>query len=276
MSKNLEKSPQVPEKLIPTSTSNSNLSTMNNLGYNPYMYNNMSPYGGGGFSMGGGMFGSALSSNNPNLPTGLQQSLSLLETVLITISSTTQLIESSYIAAKGIMQTFKEIGVQFQSLRQDFRNGVLSAIYFLKKILLMKRDRKRLSDEERRSLRRLLIFVSLAAGVPLILKKLVNSAEQPVSFSDVGNMENIANGIDSNGNELLDPSNAQFIKVLYDYTPASKTTGELPIKKNEILAILSKKDAIGNDSQWWKVRNKQGKTGYIPSNYIEILERKKN
>lgn len=261
--------PQVPEKPA-ASPVNGNFPPMSNLGYNSYMYNNMNPYSGGNMFMGGGMFGSSMSSNNPHLPTGLQQSLSLLETVLITIGSTSQLIESSYIAAKGIMQTFREMHVQFQGLKRDCKNGILTAIFYLKRILLLKRDEHRITAEEKRSLKRLLLFIGLATGIPLILKRMVNSAEQPVAFaSDSSNSE-------ANSDEaLINPSNAQFVKVVYDYTPTSKTTGELPIKKNEILAILSKKDAIGNDSKWWKVRNKNGHTGYIPSNYIELLEREK-
>lgn len=262
--------PQVPENAV-TSPVSGNFAPMNNLGYNSYMYNNMNPYSGGNMFMGGGMFGSSMSSNNPHLPTGLQQSLSLLETVLITIGSTSQLIESSYIAAKGIMQTFREIHVQFQGLKRDCKNGILTAILYLKRILLLKRDNHRITADEKRSLKRLLIFIGLATGIPLVLKRMVNSAEQPVAFAS--DSSNIATNSDE---ALVNPSNAQFVKVLYDYTPPSITTGEMPIKKNEILAILSKKDALGNNSQWWKVRNKNGQTGYIPSNYIEILEKGKD
>lgn len=270
MSSNTEKIsplPQLPDKTAPPDTP---FGTMNNIGYNPYMYNNMNPYGGGNMFMGNGMFGSGMSSNNPHLPAGLQQSLSLLETILITIGSTTQLIESSYVAAKGLMHTFKEIHIQFQSLRKDFRNGILSAIFFLKKVLLMKRDKTALSGEEKRSLKRLLVFVSLAAGVPLLLKKIALYSEQPVSF--VNGKDDMSQSPDGN---VLDPEKAQFVRVLYDYVPGKNTVGELAIRKDEILAIISKKDALGNDSQWWRVRNKKGDLGYIPSNYIETLEKKK-
>lgn len=41
------------------------------------------------------------------------------------------------------------------------------------------------------------------------------------------------------------------------------------------MAILSKKDPLGRDSDWWKVRTKNGNIGYIPYNYIEIIKRRK-
>ncbi|XBW37701.1 hypothetical protein QEN19_003285 [Hanseniaspora menglaensis] len=258
--------PDLPEKIF---SSTPNVMTMNNAGYNPYMYNNMNSYNGGNMFMGGGMFGGSMSSNNPHLPAGLQQSLSLLETILITIGSTTQLIESSYVAAKGLMHTFKEIHIQFQSLKKDFRNGVLSMIYLLKKFLLIKRDKTSLSGDEKKSLKRLLIFVGLITGIPVILKRFISFPDQPVSFSSKAE-NTISSG------DLINPSNAQFIRATYEYIPASSTSGELAIKKGEILAVISKKDAFGNKSQWWKVRNKIGESGYIPSNYIEILERKED
>lgn len=49
--------------------------------------------------------------------------------------------------------------------------------------------------------------------------------------------------------------------ALYDYN--AQGNQELSIKKNEKLIII-------DDSQtWWKVRNEQSQSGYVPSNYVD-------
>lgn len=222
----------------------------------------MSPYSMYGAGMGNpymagpGMF---MNGGTGHLPNGLQQSISLLETVLVTIGSTTQLIESSYMAAKGIMHTFKEINHQAKNIKEDFKNTIRLAINFMKRVLLISRDNRSLNDKERRSIKRIFMVICLLLGVPYLCKKIAIS------------------GIFRDNNPLLsqsssfNPDDAKFVKVLYNYTPEDKRKGELEIKKNQILAILS--DTTNTDSLWWKARNKQGEVGYIPSNYVEIFDK---
>lgn len=244
---------QAPE--LPRNTYSSNTNPYGStFGMSPYpMYgaNMGNPYmGGPGMFMNGG---------TGHLPSGLQQSISLLETVLVTIGSTTQLIESSYMAAKGIMHTFKEISHQAKDIKEDFKNTIRLAINFIKRVLLISKENRSLNDKERRSVKRIFMVICLLLGVPYLCKKIVTS------------------GILSDNNLLLsqasnfNPDDAKFVRVLYNYTPEDIHKGELKIKKNQILAILS--DTSNTDSLWWKARNKQGEIGYIPSNYVEVFEK---
>jgi len=51
----------------------------------------------------------------------------------------------------------------------------------------------------------------------------------------------------------------------YDFK--GRSDGELTIVENEILLILARADMDGN-AEWFKVQNKMGKCGYVPSSYL--------
>ena len=74
-------------------------------------------------------------------------------------------------------------------------------------------------------------------------------------------------------NAPFDPSNLQFAKALYEFNPENPQM-EAELKPNELVAILSKQDPLGNESKWWKVRTRTGKVGYVPSNFLLVIERK--
>jgi peroxin-13 len=72
----------------------------------------------------------------------------------------------------------------------------------------------------------------------------------------------------------FDPSKLEFCRASYDFE-GSDPNIELSVKKGDIVAILSKTDPFGNASQWWRGRLRDGRTGYFPSNYCEIIERRR-
>lgn len=71
----------------------------------------------------------------------------------------------------------------------------------------------------------------------------------------------------------LDPENLEFAKALYEFNPENPNI-EIELKPKELVAILSKLDPLGNESKWWKVRSRSGKVGYVPLNYLSIIERR--
>lgn len=42
----------------------------------------------------------------------------------------------------------------------------------------------------------------------------------------------------------------------------------LSINENELLTVLARQDMDGN-SEWFKVQNKLGQCGYVPSSYLK-------
>ncbi|XP_072251472.1 tyrosine-protein kinase BTK [Leuresthes tenuis] len=61
------------------------------------------------------------------------------------------------------------------------------------------------------------------------------------------------------------PSAGMTVIAEYDYT--SMTPQDLDLRKDEEYTILEKSDA-----NWWRARDKYGKEGYIPSNYVVEAE----
>ncbi|XP_024139497.1 tyrosine-protein kinase BTK [Oryzias melastigma] len=61
------------------------------------------------------------------------------------------------------------------------------------------------------------------------------------------------------------PSASMTVIAEYDYIPM--TSQDLELRKNEEYTILEK-----SDPNWWRARDKYGKEGYIPSNYVAETE----
>uniref|UniRef100_A0A3Q1F045 Tyrosine-protein kinase n=1 Tax=Acanthochromis polyacanthus TaxID=80966 RepID=A0A3Q1F045_9TELE len=65
--------------------------------------------------------------------------------------------------------------------------------------------------------------------------------------------------------EPLGPSVGMTVIAEYDYTPM--TPQDLELRKDEEYTILEM-----SDTNWWRARDKYGKEGYIPSNYVVEAE----
>jgi len=48
---------------------------------------------------------------------------------------------------------------------------------------------------------------------------------------------------------------------------------DLEVKKGDFVAVLSKTDPAGHPSEWWRCRARDGKQGYLPSPYLEPIQR---
>lgn len=62
------------------------------------------------------------------------------------------------------------------------------------------------------------------------------------------------------------PLKGMKCEAAYDFSGASKE--DLPFKKGDILTIENQTE----DPNWWFVKDKAGRTGMIPANYVELLE----
>ena len=76
--------------------------------------------------------------------------------------------------------------------------------------------------------------------------------------------------------QAIDPSKLDFCRVLYDFTPESGAAVQgvdLEVKKGDLVAVLSKSDPMGNPSEWWRCRARDGRMGYLPGVYLEVARR---
>ncbi|KAL9005198.1 MAG: hypothetical protein Q9188_001997, partial [Gyalolechia gomerana] len=108
------------------------------------------------------------------------------------------------------------------------------------------------------------IFLLAVFGLPYLMSKLIRSL---ASQSSQQNPQAAIEGPESNNalSQPIDPSKLLFCRVLYDYTPPnpSPTEGiDLPVKKGDLVAVLSKLDPItGQECEWWRCRSRDGKLG---------------
>jgi peroxin-13 len=83
-------------------------------------------------------------------------------------------------------------------------------------------------------------------------------------------------GPDGQPIQQIDPSKLDFCRVLYDFTPESGAAVQgvdLEVKKGDLVAVLSKSDPMGNPSEWWRCRARDGRMGYLPGVYLEVARR---
>ena len=130
----------------------------------------------------------------------------------------------------------------------------------------------------------LLIFLAAVFGLPYLMTKLIRSLAAQSSQNQIQPYNPVL-GPDGQPlpdqqqphNQPIDPSKLDFCRLLYDYTPENNppTAGiDLEVKKGDLVAVLSKSDPMGNASEWWRCRARDGRVGYLPGVYLEPIKRK--
>ena len=127
-----------------------------------------------------------------------------------------------------------------------------------------------------------IVFILAAFGLPYLMGKLIKALAR--SQEESQRQQGLLLGPD--GRPLppdqqyqpIDPSQLDFCRLLYDYTP--DTQGQPPqagidldVKKGDLVAVLAKSDPMGNASEWWRCRARDGSVGYLPSPYLEVIRR---
>jgi peroxin-13 len=122
-----------------------------------------------------------------------------------------------------------------------------------------------------------IMFAIAVFGLPYLMGKLIRamarSQEEEMRRQQESGALTYTTG--QNGEQIpIDPRKLDFCRVLYDYTPAAQSGGmDLEVKKGDFVAVLSKTDPMGNASEWWRCRARDGKMGYLPSPYLEPIQR---
>lgn len=121
------------------------------------------------------------------------------------------------------------------------------------------------------------MFLLAVFGLPYLMGKLIRALAR--SQEEEARRQQMLlgpNGEPGQQQAPLDPSKLDFCRVLYDYTPDAQNTAgiDLAVKKGDIVAVLSKTDPMGNPSEWWRCRARDGSVGYLPSPYLETIQRR--
>lgn len=125
-----------------------------------------------------------------------------------------------------------------------------------------------------------IMFLVAVFGLPYLMTKLIRALARSQEAEEAKRQaEAAANGqiaLPGGQTEPIDPRKLDFCKVIYDYTPAQQQSAgiDLAVKKGDLVAVLSKTDPMGNPSEWWRCRARDGQVGYLPSPYLETIQRK--
>lgn len=119
------------------------------------------------------------------------------------------------------------------------------------------------------------VFMLAAFGLPYLMGKLIKALARSQEEEEKRRM---AENPQAYGSEPIDPNKLEFCRVLYDFTPdanANSVQGlDLAVKKGDMVAVLSKSDPLGNPSEWWRCRSRDGRMGYLPGVYLEVIQRR--
>lgn len=251
-------------------------------------YGGMSGYGGygsyGGYGGYGGYnrmgMGGMGNPNNP-LETSTAATFQLIESIVGAFGGFAQMLESTYMATHTSFYAMMSVAEQFGHLKQSL--GSILGIFALlrwSKALIAKITGKQPPNQltpanfakfqaaggasggaSRPSFKPLLMFLAAVVGLPYLLGKLIRSMASQQQ-AEIG----------MNGDGPIDPSKLDFCRALYDFVPENPQI-ELELKKGDLVAVLSATDPSGNPSQWWRVRTRDGRSGYVPATYVEIIPR---
>jgi len=231
------------------------------------------------------------SSISQTLESTTQHTFALLHSIVQTFTGVSQMLESTFMATHSSFFAMVGVVEQFGQLRNALGSvlGLFGLVRWMKE-LLTGRPSNQLQGEFREfingkpvhgplpppgpkpSRKPLIIFLVAIFGVPYAMHKLVKILSERAQQQQI-----------EHGQPLppLDPSLLTFARALYPFTPSSPA--ELELKDNEIVAIMGKLDpATGAeidprlevDTDWWKGRTRDGREGWFPKKWVQILERK--
>lgn len=259
----------------------------------------------------GGMGGMQGDPNDPNsLTNGFTQStqatFQIIESIVGAFGGFAQMLESTYMATHSSFFAMVSVAEQFGNLRNTLGSilGIFTLMRWLRTLFAKITGRPPPADATaltpsafasfegrkfhpdgtpaqapRPSKKPFLFFLAAAFGLPYLMGKLIKALaasqeEEQRRLAASGQMQ-----IGPDGQPIqaqIDPSKLDFCRVLYDFTPeagAAVQGIDLEVKKGDLVAVLSKSDPMGNPSEWWRCRARDGRVGYLPGVYLEVARR---
>jgi peroxin-13 len=247
--------------------------------YSPYggTYGGFGSYGSYGSSYGGGMgmypgFGSGYMPGgqfggfNPqaslaqSLESGTQQTFALLGSVVQTFSG---------VAILGLFGLVSWLRESITGRRRTPLNGEFRAFIDGKPV-------QGPSPQPQARRGPLIVFLLAAIGVPWAMHRLVRAMmARQAALPSSGSLP------------PLDASQLTFARATHAFNPQSPS--ELALKPDEIVAITAKLhpqtnmevdprllgEEAGLEADWWKGRTRDGREGWFPRAFVQLIERKK-
>ncbi|KAK4465628.1 peroxisomal membrane protein PAS20 [Cladorrhinum samala] len=277
-------------------------------GYGGGMYGSMGGYGGyGGGMYGGGMYGGmpgAGMPGDPNNPESLtnrfnmstQATFQMLEGIVGAFGGFAQMLESTYMATHSSFFAMVSVAEQFKTLRDTLGSvlGIFTVIRWIRTLIakltgkavpvdataltpaaFAKFEGRQIPQPEgaapKPSRKPLFFFILAAFGLPYAMNRIIRS------FAATAEEEERKRQLVA-AQQTVDPTKLEFCRVLYDFTPANMGQEavqgvDVEVRKGDLVAVISKSDPLGNPSEWWKCRARDGRIGYLPATFLEVMRK---
>lgn len=265
--------------------------------------------GGGGFGQGGMPFGGMPGQEQQSLTQTMSQStqatFQMIEGIVGAFGGFAQMLESTYMATHSSFFAMVSVAEQFGTLRQTLGSilGIFTVMRWIRTAIAKVTGRPPPASsteltpanfaafsgaplpegapgaQPKPSRKPFIFFIIAVFGLPYLMGKLIRTL---AASHEAEQQKQLAAGpYTADGQtQPLDPSKLDFCRVLYDYAPQAQpgqahTEGiDLEVKKGNLVAVLSKTDPMGQPSEWWRCRARDGRMGYLPSPYLETIQRK--
>ncbi|KAH9826223.1 peroxisomal membrane protein PEX13-like [Teratosphaeria destructans] len=267
--------------------------------YGGGMYGN-SMYGMNGMGM-NGMPGQDQSlTQTMNMST--QATFQMIESIVGAFGGFAQMLESTYMATHSSFFAMVSVAEQFATLKQTLGSvlGIFTLMRWIRAAIAKLTGRpppassKELTPAAfaafngsaapgaegaapRPSRKPFIFFVVAVFGLPYLMGKLIKAL---AASQEAEQQRQLANAPLQADGQPLDPSKLDFCRLLYDYTPTPQPGQtlqdgiDLEVKKGDLVAVLSKTDPMGQPSEWWRCRARDGRMGYLPSPWLETIQRR--
>ncbi|WPH02478.1 hypothetical protein R9X50_00534200 [Acrodontium crateriforme] len=261
-----------------------------------------SPYGMGGY---GGMYGQPGmygqdQSLTQTMNNSTQATFQMIESIVGAFGGFAQMLESTYMATHSSFFAMVSVAEQFGNLRQTLGSvlGIFTIMRWIRTAIAKLTGRPPPASSQeltpanfasftgapspegtpaKPSRKPFIFFVVAVFGLPYLMGKLIRAL---AASQEAEQQRQLAAAEGSPDGQPLDPSKLDFCRVLYDYTPQHQpgqqfTEGvDLAVAKGDLVAVLSKSDPMGQPSEWWRCRARDGRMGYLPSPYLEVIQRR--
>jgi len=265
-------------------------------------------YGMGGYGVGGLGAPGEHPSLASSLQNSTAPAFAVLESLVTAFTSLAQLVESTYMATHSSFFAMVGVADQLGSLKTYLGQvlGVFSVLRLGRRILnwLRRRGGRRPGKQgqtggwvnewsgvagasgagqpvlgpdgqivPRPSSKPLVLFLLSAVGLPWLMSRLIrlliaNAQRQQVQAAGHGN-GTAALGPDG----TTDSSELSFARAKWEFRAGEEW--ELSLRRDEFVAILEMRDgtnaAGGEEKGWWRGQTRDGRIGWFPGNYVEIV-----
>lgn len=233
-----------------------------------------------------------------------QATFQMIESIVGAFGGFAQMLESTYMATHSSFFAMVSVAEQFGTLKQTLGSvlGIFTIMRWIRTAIAKLTGRpppassKELTPanfaafsgtagpegspaQPKPSRKPFIFFIVAVFGLPYLMTKLIRALAASQEAEQQRQLANAPYGADGQ-QQPLDPAKLDFCRVLYDYTPQTQPGQQyqegidLVVKKGDLVAVLSKTDPMGQASEWWRCRARNGQMGYLPSPYLETIQRR--